>query len=69
MYDNMALCQYRSVQSKNKSRGMQRALTLNFSFVNMRGTILGRGWGYHLVGLPVRKEFSYQSNKGDRLLT
>ena len=69
MYDNMALCQYRSVQSKNKSRGMQRALTLNFPFVNMRGTILGGGWGYHLVGLLVRKEFSYESNKGDRLLT
>ena len=55
MYDNMALCQYRNVQSKNKSRGMQRALTLNFPFVNMRGTILGGGWGYHLVGLPVQK--------------
>ena len=69
MYDNVALCQYRSVKSKNKSRGMQRALTVNFPLVNRRGTISGGGWGYHLVGLPVRKEFSYQSNKGDRLLT
>ena len=55
MYDNMALCQYRNVQSKNKPRGMQRALTLNFPFVNMSGTILGGVWGYHLVGLPVQK--------------
>ena len=69
MYDNIALCHYRSVQSKNKSRGMQRALTLNFPLVNRRDTISVGGWGNHLVGLPVGKEFSHQSNKGDRLLT
>ena len=60
-------CKYRSVQSKNKSSGMQGALTLNdFPLVSRRGAISGGGWGYHLVGLPVRKE---QSSKGDRLLT
>lgn len=69
MYENVALCQYRSVQSKNKSRGMQRALTINVPLVHRRSTISGVGWGYHLVGLSVRKEYFYQSNKGDRLLT